>query len=164
MVLEQPRPSATPRDADQEKCREKPVGEFSPRWNQQSRPAASKSCYLCHRNPPQQEGRQMTGRRGTGSKEAPVAQATNVPPPTEPAPHQPRRKRPLEASVSNCRHLAPLHRPHGDSTAGELHRRRSGPEAARSSIRGGGYATSTPDRHRQPWHHGTAGVSPLGRR
>ena len=74
----QPTPLGTPARRGQEK----PAGESALRRSStQIRPAPTSQS--------EQGGRQMAGTRGPGSEEAPVAQPTTVPTPTEPILHPP---------------------------------------------------------------------------
>jgi hypothetical protein len=101
----------------------------------------------------------MTGRRGPGSEEAPVAQPTNVPTPAELVLHETRRAKPLATSAPSCRFAsAPRH-----------HRRRAAPEQPRLRERQFQQRRRQICGHTQAWHsqlyhHGTVGVPTPGRR
>jgi hypothetical protein len=79
----------------------------SPPLPELAKPASGQ---LRHGIQPEQRGRQMTGRKGPGSEEAPITQPTNVPTPAEPVPHQTRCTRPSATSAPSCRSAsAPRH-------------------------------------------------------
>ena len=74
MDQQQPRLAAAPR-----KRREKPIGESAYHRNRLSRPATKEIRPASPRNQPEEEERQMAGRRGPRSEEAPLAQPTSIP-------------------------------------------------------------------------------------
>jgi hypothetical protein len=73
MVQQQPRPTDAPRDALQEKCREKPVGESAP--PRPAKPASHKQIRLA---PPQEPARGR-GKADDGEKRAGIRRSPSRP-------------------------------------------------------------------------------------